>query len=553
MFAKIQTPLREPVTKTAATTPHPQVAEALDDGGALVSYGGMSLKPIRLPADMLQVRRRVFCGFKTRSFITLIERFSAHSAVNCCEVRGMVLDPVRRIYPLPVFRFAQKVKPGSCRGEGVRPIQECRGTCINNQVGRPAHEGARHTLSVPSSWAPSSAYCWCSCSLLALVGVLKLASISPRLLPPIPLPRFGMVQDKGIRCDGFWITRWTQDHPREDREAMIGGFCRQRFPLVTRLLGIRRSSCALPCFGLSGWVALSGTATSLKQAIGVTRRIFSSRFGCSAEIAEMVKAGRLRSFLERHRFTRFSRAMREARKPYRSRKASPPPARARLSSFSRKRTAALKMYWAHGLLDARHHYRTVSRVVLNCARVKGVVGRHWFTFQSLDICVRLYYLHGVMVCVFLALGRNSIGYSGPTGYVTMTEHGEGVACKRPLNWAREGLDAPPLTCGTGKPEWNAGSIRSLLRATQTTGPKSFHFEASQCQLNCVVCSVHASVSLKIKQSSHWRRNLIRELSESICHKEWGRCCSFFFSLGWFLCIAVPVEWQPSFATEFVRK
>lgn len=40
----------------------------------------------------------------------------------------------------------------------------------------------------------------------------------------------------------------------------------------------------------------------------------------SAEVAEMVKAGRLRSFLERHRFTRFSQAMREARKPYRSRK-----------------------------------------------------------------------------------------------------------------------------------------------------------------------------------------------------------------------------------------
>eukprot|EP00752_Nemacystus_decipiens_P002076 g1987.t1 len=69
-----------------------------------------------------------------------------------------------------------------------------------------------------------------------------------------------ILQDKGIKCDGFWITRWTQDHPREDREAMI------------------------------------------------------------AEVAEMVKTGRLRSFLERHRFTRFARAMEEARKPYRSRK-----------------------------------------------------------------------------------------------------------------------------------------------------------------------------------------------------------------------------------------
>ncbi|CAN0134379.1 unnamed protein product, partial [Hapterophycus canaliculatus] len=32
------------------------VAQALDDGGALVSYGGMSLRPITLPATILQVR-----------------------------------------------------------------------------------------------------------------------------------------------------------------------------------------------------------------------------------------------------------------------------------------------------------------------------------------------------------------------------------------------------------------------------------------------------------------------------------------------------------------
>lgn len=34
----------------------PQVAQALDDGGALVSYGGMSLRPITLPATVLQVK-----------------------------------------------------------------------------------------------------------------------------------------------------------------------------------------------------------------------------------------------------------------------------------------------------------------------------------------------------------------------------------------------------------------------------------------------------------------------------------------------------------------
>ena len=32
-----------------------QVAQALGDGGALVSYGGMSLRPITLPAALLQV------------------------------------------------------------------------------------------------------------------------------------------------------------------------------------------------------------------------------------------------------------------------------------------------------------------------------------------------------------------------------------------------------------------------------------------------------------------------------------------------------------------
>lgn len=57
----------------------------------------------------------------------------------------------------------------------------------------------------------------------------------------------------------------------------------------------------------------------------------------------MVKAGRLRSFLERHRFTRFAQAMREARKPYRSRKASPPPPPVS-SSFRRNNVAALTMH-----------------------------------------------------------------------------------------------------------------------------------------------------------------------------------------------------------------
>lgn len=32
------------------------MAQALDDGGALVSYGGMSLRPITLPAALLQVQ-----------------------------------------------------------------------------------------------------------------------------------------------------------------------------------------------------------------------------------------------------------------------------------------------------------------------------------------------------------------------------------------------------------------------------------------------------------------------------------------------------------------
>lgn len=34
----------------------------------------------------------------------------------------------------------------------------------------------------------------------------------------------GPAQDKGVRCDGFWVTRWAQEHTREEREAMIGKF-----------------------------------------------------------------------------------------------------------------------------------------------------------------------------------------------------------------------------------------------------------------------------------------------------------------------------------------
>lgn len=74
--------------------------------------------------------------------------------------------------------------------------------------------------------------------------------------PPFSVPSSPLVgplgQDKGIQCDGFWITRWTQDHPREDREAMIGG-CRSasRDPLAAsacafdRVLNVsvHRSAC----------------------------------------------------------------------------------------------------------------------------------------------------------------------------------------------------------------------------------------------------------------------------------------------------------------------
>lgn len=42
----------------------------------------------------------------------------------------------------------------------------------------------------------------------------------------------------------------------------------------------------------------------------------------SAEVAAMIREGRLRSFLQRHRFTRFFEALSEARQPYRSRKVS---------------------------------------------------------------------------------------------------------------------------------------------------------------------------------------------------------------------------------------
>ena len=65
-------------------------------------------------------------------------------------------------------------------------------------------------------------------SLPSLVGGFKLKPTSHPVSPPsslthISLQYYGAMKDKGIRCDGFWITRWTQDHPREDREAMIGG------------------------------------------------------------------------------------------------------------------------------------------------------------------------------------------------------------------------------------------------------------------------------------------------------------------------------------------
>ncbi|CAM9721865.1 unnamed protein product, partial [Sphacelaria rigidula] len=86
-----------------------------------------------------------------------------------------------------------------------------------------------------------------------------LVSYGGMSLRPITLPA-ALLQDKGLRCDGFWITRWCQEHSVQEREAMI------------------------------------------------------------AEVAAMIREGRLRSFLQRHRFTRFFEALSEARQPYRSRK-----------------------------------------------------------------------------------------------------------------------------------------------------------------------------------------------------------------------------------------
>lgn len=43
------------LTHTSPTAPIAQVAKQLDDSGALISYGGMSLRPITLPATILQV------------------------------------------------------------------------------------------------------------------------------------------------------------------------------------------------------------------------------------------------------------------------------------------------------------------------------------------------------------------------------------------------------------------------------------------------------------------------------------------------------------------
>ncbi|CAM9836674.1 unnamed protein product [Ascophyllum nodosum] len=94
---------------------------------------------------------------------------------------------------------------------------------------------------------------------LALDDGGVLVSYGGMSLRPIAIPG-DVLQDRGLRCDGFWVTRWAQEHSREEREAMIG------------------------------------------------------------DVAEMVKSGKFRSFLERHPFSRFAEAMKVARAPFRSRK-----------------------------------------------------------------------------------------------------------------------------------------------------------------------------------------------------------------------------------------
>lgn len=47
---------------------------------------------------------------------------------------------------------------------------------------------------------------------------------------------------------------------------------------------------------------------------------YTCRCSLPGDVAEMVKCGRLRSFLERHRFSHFDEAMKVARTPFRSRK-----------------------------------------------------------------------------------------------------------------------------------------------------------------------------------------------------------------------------------------
>lgn len=87
--------------------------------------------------------------------------------------------------------------------------------------------------------------------------------------------------------------------------------CRARLLLMYAF--VRRLSCLSCVF----------TSVCASCSIGCPHNVTPpcARFSVSADVADMVKTGRLRSFLERHRFTRFAQAMREARKPYRTRKA----------------------------------------------------------------------------------------------------------------------------------------------------------------------------------------------------------------------------------------
>lgn len=79
------------------------LANALDDGGTLVTYGAMGRQPLKIPNGLLIFRRLTFTGFWLREWKRSTPREEKQTTLfNLAElvIKGKLVQPIHQVFPL---------------------------------------------------------------------------------------------------------------------------------------------------------------------------------------------------------------------------------------------------------------------------------------------------------------------------------------------------------------------------------------------------------------------------------------------------------------------